>query len=356
MKSKDRTKVILDLINKKYGIGTISKGSGNLLKINRLSSGIFTFDLACGGGIPQSSIIEFSGREQSAKTTTALKIIAEVQAKDLICAYIDVEHTLNPEWATKLGVDMNKLLIAQPDTAEKAIDIVDSLVRSKAIDLVVYDSLAAALPSEEEEKSAFDQQMGLLPRLYSKMCRKLASALQPDNIEDISTYNNTTIILINQIREQIGTYHTPTIAPGGHALRHAARVRVEFKAADYIEQGTGELKERIGRVIKFRVIKNKTYKPYVSGQFDLYFDGTIDNDTSLINESVKQGIITRAGSYYMYKNTKIQGKDNLIQYLKDSSLIESLAEEIKKVVLKENVEDIHEEVPNDQKKESTNDN
>jgi len=322
--SKELDKLI-NLINKKYGEGTLSKGAGKLLNVERLSTGIVSIDLAIGGGLPKSSVIELFGREGSAKTTVALKTIATFQKAGLKCAYIDMEHALNPDWAKTLGVDLDNLLISQPDTAELSIDILDTLTRSKELDLIVYDSLAAAIPQEEVDKSAFDQQMALLARLFSKACRKLTSALQPENINDPNTYNNTIIMMINQIRENVGImYGNPETTSGGHALRHTYKIRIEFRPGDYIKEN----KEIIGREIKFKIVKNKVWKPYVTGMFQLFFDGSINNDATIITEAIKLGIVKQSGPMYSYKEIREKGKENFIELLKSKNLINNLTKEL----------------------------
>ena len=320
--SKDLDKLI-NIINKKYGEGTLSTGAGKLLIVERIKSGVTAIDLAIGGGLPRSSIIELYGKEGSGKTTVALKAVASFQKQGLKCAYIDMEHALNKTWGETLGVNWEEIVISQPDTAELAIDIMDALVRSKEIDLIVFDSLAAAIPKEEAEKSAFDQEMALQARLFSKMCRKLISALQPENLADEKTFNKTTILLINQVREKVGLmYGNPEMSPGGHAIKHTARIRMEFRVADYIKDG----KEVIGREIKFKVVKNKVWKPYVTGMFQLYFTGIINNEMTIIAEGIKLGVIKQAGPMYSYNDIKEKGKETFIKVLKEKELLKPLVE------------------------------
>ena len=317
---------IIHAINKKYGEGTIVVGGYDNIAIERVSSGIVALDLALGLGIPRSSIIMFYGRESSAKSSIALKIISEYQKRGELCAYIDIEHSLSADWAEKLGVNLNDLVIAQPDSLEKSIDITDSLTRSGEFGLIVYDSLAMAVPEEELEKSAFDQQMALQARLFSKAMRKLMSALQPKDLSDKSTYNKTTVLLINQVREDIGKpYAKGYTYSGGHALRHTARIIVEFARGDYIKDKN---QEPIGLEVKFRTVKNKTWYPYRTGMIKLYFDGRIDNSETIIAEAKKIGIIKQHGAMYEYDNIKERGFDNFIKIILEKNLLDEILEKV----------------------------
>lgn len=324
---------VISLINKTHGEGTVCRGSNTNLKIERVRSGITALDLVIGGGIPRSAIIEFYGRESGGKTTTALKTVASYQKQGLTCAFIDMEHSLDPEWATSLGVDMESLIISQPDTAEKSVDIVDLLTRSNEVDLIVYDSLAAAVPKEEQDKSAFDQQMALQARLFSKMCRKLMSALQPENLEDQSSYNRTTIICINQVREKVGQmYARGYETPGGHAVKHTAKMIVEFKRGDYLKVSGQE--DPVGIEVKFKTVKNKTWVPYKIGLYRLYNDGNVDNDETIVIEAKKHGIIQQKGSMYEYEDIKERGITDLIRVLHEQNLFEQLTNRIYEVINK----------------------
>ena len=324
---------ILAAINQKYGAGTVSVGSSIPQQIKRIKSGIVALDLVIGGGIPVGSIIEFYGRESGGKSSTALKIVGEYQRQGLQCAYIDMEHAFDPVWATTLGVDMTKLTIAQPDTLEKASDIVETLTKSGEFDLIVYDSLAASVPNEEVEKSAFEQQMALQARLFSKMCRKLLSALQPSNQEDMKTYNNTVIIFINQVREKVGQlYARGYEVPGGHAIKHSSKMIIEFKAKDHLENE--ETKDTEGIEIIFTTKKNKTWIPYKVGMFKLYFNGTVDNDETIIVEAKKRGIIKQSGPMYEFKDIKEKGMESFVTSLKEKKMFDNVLEETYKVILK----------------------
>jgi len=325
----DKLKAIINALNKKYP-GIIAQGAGNLLQPERVSSGILALDLCTGGGIPRGTVIEFFGKESSCKSVAAFKAIASFQSLKYPCALVDVEKSFDPAWAKTLGVNVDELVIAQPDSMEKAIDVVDTLLRSKQFGLVVYDSIAAGLPEEEGSKSANDAQIGLQARLNAKMTRKILAALSPDDISDETTYNKTALIIINQIREKVGVlYGNPQTTPGGHAIRHLYHIRVEFKQGDYITKASSI----IGRVIKFKVVKNKTWRPFESGEFTFYFDGTIDNMNTLIVEAIKLGIVIRRGSMYDYKDLTVKGKEALIAELQDKNLISTLEQEVKAQLL-----------------------
>jgi len=333
---KDLEKVIAE-INKKYGEGTVAEGCSVSLDIPRIRSGITAIDLCIGGGIPRGAIIEFYGRESGGKTTTALLTVAAYQRQGLTCAYIDLEHSFDEGWAGTLGVDMKTLIISQPDTLEKSVDVIDSLVRSGAVDLVVYDSIAAAVPSAEMEKSAFDMQMALQARLFAKMCRKLQAALQPDDISDCSTFNKTTIIFINQVREKIGTYARGYETPGGHALKHAYKVRIQLTTTDRLKnKETGDC---AGIEVTFRVVKNKTWIPYKTGTYKLYFNGEVDNDDTIITEAKKHKIVIQRGPMYDYGDITSKGIEKFIQDLKEKKLFDKITSEVYDILLKKGKED-----------------
>lgn len=322
-------KEILNAINKKYGEGTVIYGTDSSLVVNRQCTDVLAIDLAVGGGLPESSIIEVFGNEQSGKTTLALKTVAAIQKRGGIAAYIDLENALDYDWVSKLGVDTDTWIHAQPNCAETAIDILDSLVRSRELSVVVFDSVAAAIPSEEIDKSASNQQMALVARLMSKMMRKLHSALQPENLGDKSTYNKCIVLLINQLREKVGlVFGNPYVSPGGRAIKFGARVRIRLMGGEWIAKD----KEIIGRVIKFKIVKNKTFKPEIAKSFNLYFDGTIDNIDTVIAEALRFGLITRGGAYYTYNSNKFLGKDELRRgLLENQTMMDSLVESIKQV-------------------------
>ncbi len=309
----------LDAINKKYGDGTVSLGDNINLNVERIRTGITALDLVIGGGIPTSALIEFYGRESSGKSSTSLKIIASYQKQGKVCAYIDMEHSIDPVWFKMLGVDKDKLIFSQPDSLEKSVDIIDVLTRSGDVDLIIYDSLAAAVPLQEVEASAEDQQMALVARCYAKMVRKLLSALQPSDITNVETHNKTTIIFINQVREKVGVMYAHGYeTPGGHALKHAYKIRVEFKAGDHIkDENTGD---DGGLEINFTTKKNKTFIPYKTGMFQLYFDGHTDNEETIIIEAKKYGIIEQGGPMYSYKEYKEKGKEAFIAKMKEMKL------------------------------------
>jgi len=326
---KQNLNKIIAAINKKYGEGTIVLGKvASLLNTQRIRTGIVALDLILGGGLPTSSILEFFGRESGGKTSTALKIIANFQKLGKTCAFIDMEHSFNAEWATTLGVNVDNLLISQPESLEESIDVIDALTRSKDVDLIVYDSIAAAVPIEEVEKSAEDQQMALQARLFSKMCRKLNSALQTTNLENKESYNNTIIILINQVREKVGQlYARGYETPGGHNIKHTAKIRIEFKKKDYLYDKQNK-EDPIGVDIIFRTVKNKTWVPYKTGTFKLYFDGSVDNTETIIFEAKKLGLIKQSGPMYEYEDIKEKGMESFIGVLKEKNLIDVITDKV----------------------------
>jgi recombination protein RecA len=338
MKNKKELDKIIAAINSKYGEGTVSVGKNVSLDIERIRSGVVALDLVIGGGIPRGGIIELYGREAGGKTSTALKIVTAYQKQGLTCAYIDIEHAFDPAWARILGVDTDTLLLSQPDTLEKSTDIVDALVQSNEVDLIIYDSVAAAVPQEEAEGSASDQQMALRARHFAKMCRKIISSLQPDNLEDEKTHNKTTLILINQVIDKIGNiYARGYETPGGHAIKHACKIIVELKCGERIINKV--TKDIEGIEIKFITKKNKTWIPYKSGMYKLFVDGSVDNDETIIAEAIKHGLIKQAGPMYTYKDFKEKGKVNLINTLKEKRLLKKLTEEMYKIILKRDSND-----------------
>jgi len=312
-----------DYINKynKELEGSIIRLSDCPIKeIQRISTGSFSLDIASGGGLPFSSIIEFFGEESTFKSATALKAIAAIQKKfGKDCIYIDLENSLTKEWALKNGIDIKRLHIVRPSTAEKALDMLVDFVSSKEAGIIVIDSVAALCPSIEVETTNEKEQMGIKPRLMSKTLRKLSSALQPDNQNEEAGYNPTIVIFINQTREKIGIlFGSPLTTPGGKALKFHAHIRIHLKTGEYIRD---ENKNIIGQNVKFNIVKNKTYKPFQVGQYAFYYDGHIDNEESFINYAIAFKLIDQKGAWYYFKNKKFKGKEQLIAYLKKQSEI-----------------------------------
>ena len=280
----------------RFGEGTIMKlGEVKKVNVDAVSTGSPSLDLALGvGGIPRGRIIEIFGAESSGKTTLTLHIVAEIQKKGGRAAFVDSEHALDPEYAKKIGVKINDLLISQPDSGEQALDIVEALVRSGAIDVVVIDSVAALTPRAELEGEMIDQQIGLQARLMSRALRKLTA---------IAAKTNTIIIFTNQVRMQIGMvmFGNPTTTPGGKALKFFSSVRIELKRKAQIKKGD----EIIGSRILAKVVKNKVAPPFKETEFDIIFKEGISYYGDLLNLGIKKGIITKSGMTYSLNDIKL---------------------------------------------------
>jgi len=312
---------VLEDIRAKFGEGSIMQMDPHAKsKIDRISTGSISLDIALGGGIPRSRITEIYGPESSGKTTLTLHVIAEAQKKGGLCAFVDAEHALDPEYAKRIGVNMKDLLISQPDSGEQALDIVESLVRSGSLDLIVIDSVAALTPRAEIEGEMGDQQMGLQARLMSKALRKLTAIAQK---------SDTAIIFINQIRMKIGVmFGNPETTTGGNALKFYSSVRVEVRQAAKIQSG----EEIIGNRVKSKVVKNKTAPPFRTAEFDIFYNEGISYLSDLINAGVKYDVVKRAGAWFSYGDTKLgQGVEGAKEFLKDNSKV---AKEIEKEILK----------------------
>lgn len=302
-------------IEKNYGLGTIMKmGDSTKVKVDGISTGAISLDQALGNGIPKGRIIEIFGPESSGKTTLALHIIAEAQKTGGTAAFIDAEHALDPEYAKRIGVNINELLISQPDNGEQALEIVETLTRSGAVDVIVIDSVAALTPKAEIEGMMGDSFMGLQARLMSQALRKLTSVISK---------TGTSVIFLNQLRMKIGVmFGNPETTTGGNALKFYSSVRLDIRRIDKIDTGTGENKEITGNRVRVKVVKNKVAPPFKQAEFDIMFNEGISKSGDLLDTAVKKGIVTKSGAFYSYKVTKIgQGRESAKQFLKENNKI-----------------------------------
>lgn len=309
-------------ITKDFGEGSIMKlGENKSMNIEVISTGSINLDAALGlGGVPKGRIIEIYGAESSGKTTIALHIIAESQKKGGIAAFIDAEHALDPVYAKALGVDIDELLISQPDYGEQALEIVDSLVQSSAIDVIVVDSVAALVPKAEIDGEMSDQQMGLQARLMSKALRKLTGTLNK---------SKTTIIFINQIRDKIGGFGfgPQTTTTGGKALKFYASVRLEIKRVGSVKQGD----DIIGNEVVVKVTKNKIAPPFKEAAFQIMYGKGISRVGEILDASIKANIVSKSGAWFSYGDIRLgQGKENVKARLeKEEDLLEKIYSELK---------------------------
>ncbi len=306
---KDRAlEAALNQIQKQFGKGSIMKlGDENHLDIQAISTGSISLDLATGiGGVPKGRIIEIFGPESSGKTTLTLHIIAEAQKTGGKAAFIDAEHALDPEYARNLGVDINELLVAQPDTGEQALEICEMLVRSGALDVVVIDSVAALVPKAEIQGEMGDSHVGLQARLMSQALRKLAGAINK---------SNTSVVFINQLREKVGImFGNPETTTGGRALKFYSSMRLDVRRIESIKQGDTVL----GNRTRVKVVKNKVAAPFKQAEFDIMYGEGISKAGDLLDCSVEQGFISKAGSWYSYEDERIgQGRENVKAWLSD---------------------------------------
>ena len=306
----------LSQIERAFGKGSIMRlGQNPNVDIEAISTGSLGIDIALGiGGLPKGRIIEIYGPESSGKTTLALSVIAQSQKKGGTCAFIDAEHALDPSYAKKIGVDIDNLLISQPDAGEQALEIADTLVRSGAIDVLVVDSVAALVPKAELEGEMGDSHMGLQARLMSQALRKLTSTV---------SRSNTTCIFINQLREKIGVmFGNPETTTGGNALKFYASVRIDIRRIGSIK----DKEDVIGSQTRVKIVKNKVAPPFKIVDFDIMYGEGISKTGELIDLGVKAGIVEKAGAWFSYKGEKLgQGRENAKLFLKENPAV---AEEI----------------------------
>ncbi len=309
-------------IEKRFGKGSIMKlgESAALTQVEAIPSGSLSLDMALGiGGVPRGRIAEVFGPESSGKTTLAQHIIAETQKRGGIAAYIDVEHALDPTYAHRCGVNVDELLISQPDTGEQALEIADALVRSGAVDIVVIDSVAALVSQAEIEGEMGDTHVALQARLMSQALRKLAGAIGK---------TGTSVVFINQLREKVGiVFGNPEVTPGGRALKFYSSVRIDLRRTDSIKQGN----QITGSHVRARVVKNKVAPPFRTAEFDIMFDNGISHEGEIIDLGVELGLVTKSGAFFSYGDTRLgQGRENAKNYLSQNpELVEEIEQKIR---------------------------
>ena len=308
--AQDREKALdaaLAQIERQFGKGSVMRlGDEGRAPIDVIPTGSIALDIALGiGGLPRGRIVEIYGPESSGKTTVALHAIANVQAQGGLAAFIDAEHALDPDYAQRLGVDLDNLYVSQPDTGEQALEIADTLVRSGAIDLIVIDSVAALVPRAEIEGEMGDSHVGLQARLMSQALRKMAGAL---------SNTGTTAIFINQLREKIGVmFGSPETTTGGKALKFYSSVRLDVRRIETLKGGT----EAVGNRTRIKVVKNKVSPPFKQAEFDILYGEGISREGEIVEMGVAHKLVDKAGAWYSYKGEKIgQGKDNAREFLK----------------------------------------
>ncbi|GAB4152471.1 MAG: recombinase RecA [Cyanobacteria bacterium J069] len=300
--------MVMSQIDRNFGKGTIMRlGDANRMKVETIPTGALTLDLALGGGLPKGRVIEIYGPESSGKTTLALHAIAEVQKAGGVAAFVDAEHALDPAYSANLGVDIDNLLVSQPDTGEAALEIVDQLVRSTAVDLVVVDSVAALVPRAEIEGEMGDTHVGLQARLMSQALRKITGNIGK---------TGCSVIFLNQLRQKIGiSYGNPETTTGGNALKFYASVRLDIRRIQTLKKGT----EEYGIRAKVKVAKNKVAPPFRIAEFDVIFGQGISTFGCLMDLAEETGVITRKGAWYSYNGENIsQGRDNGIKYMEEN--------------------------------------
>ena len=345
MSLEDKSKALesaLGLIERNYGSGSIMRlGDNTTVNIEAISTGSLGLDLALGiGGLPKGRIIEVYGPESSGKTTLALQVVASAQKKDGICAFIDAEHALDPVYAKNLGVDVDKLLVSQPDAGEQALEIADTLVKSGAVDVLVVDSVAALVPKAELEGDMGDSHMGLHARLMSQALRKLTSSI---------SRSNAMVIFINQIRMKIGVmFGSPETTTGGNALKFYASVRLDIRRI-------GQIKDKdqiVGNQTRVKVVKNKVAPPFKITEFDILYGEGISKEGEIIDLGVAEGFVEKSGSWYSFNGNRIgQGRENAKKFLLDNK---EIADEIEGMIREKNSTNEEEQLEEEKSLEEEN--
>ena len=343
LEKKKALEVAMSQIEKQFGKGSVMKlGEFKAMEVEAIPTGALSLDIALGiGGVPRGRIIEVFGPESSGKTTLALHIIAEAQKMGGEAAFIDAEHALDPVYAKKLGVDIDNLIVSQPDTGEQALEITESLVRSGALDVIVVDSVAALVPKAEIDGDMGDSHMGLQARLMSQALRKLAGAINK---------SKTVLIFINQLREKIGVmFGNPETTTGGRALKFYASVRMDIRRIENIKQD-GEVK---GNRVRVKVIKNKVAPPFREAEFDIVYGQGISKEGNILDMAVNLDIVEKAGSWFSYNGERIgQGRENVKKYLKENpEMLEDIEEKVRENFAKAFEQSLGEDLPSKEDEE-----
>ncbi len=334
----------IEQIEKQFGKGAIMRLSDTqVVPVEAISTGSLSLDAAIGvGGVPRGRIVEIFGPESSGKTTVCLHIIAEAQKHGGVAAFVDAEHALDIQYAQRLGVDLNTLLLSQPEFGEQALEIVETLVRSGAVDVIVIDSVAALTPRVEIEGEMGDAQVGLQARLMSQAMRKLSAAIGR---------SNTVVIFTNQLRSKIGVlYGNPETTTGGNALKYYASVRIDLRRKDVIKEGA----EIVGSRIRFKIVKNKVAPPFKEGEFDILYSEGISRLNELIDLGLEHGLIVRSGSWLTYGDERVQGREAFRKLLQEDSALRRRLEQAIRAALKlPSLEDGQQNAPAPAKKASS---
>ncbi|KKM13102.1 recombinase RecA [Clostridiales bacterium PH28_bin88] len=327
MTDKQRAlEMALSQIEKQFGKGSVMKlgEAAGVMSVDVIPTGALALDVALGvGGVPRGRIVEIYGQESSGKTTVALHIVAEAQKAGGTAAFIDAEHALDPLYARNLGVDIDNLLISQPDTGEQALEIAEALVRSGAIDVVVIDSVAALVPRAELEGEMGDAHVGLQARLMSQALRKLAGAISK---------SRTTAIFINQLREKVGVmFGNPETTPGGRALKFYASVRLEVRRVETLKRG----EEMVGSRTRVKVVKNKVAPPFKQAEFDIMYGEGVSREGCLVDMAVEIGLLQKSGAWYSFNEERLgQGRENVKEYLKQHpEIIATIEQQVRETLM-----------------------